>query len=103
MKTGWKQWNRPTRQSTYIKEVEEDGYKYPGIMQLDKILNIEMKGKITSEYVRRVKKLCRSKLNGGNLISGINTWAVSVLRYSAGIVDWTVEELVSMDRRTRKI
>ena len=62
-----------------------------------------MKGKITSEYVRRVKKLCRSKLNGGNLISGINTWAVSVLRYSAGIVDWTVEELVSMDRRTRKI
>ena len=72
-------------------------------MQLDKILNTEMKGKITSEYVRRAKKLCRSKLNGGNLISGINTWAVSVLRYSAGIVDWTVEELVSMDRRTRKI
>ena len=87
----------------HIKEVEEDGYKYLGIMQLDKILNAEMKGKITSEYVRRVKKLCRSKLNGGNLISGINTWAVSVLRYSAGIVDWTVEELVSMHRRTRKI
>ena len=86
----------------HIKEVEEDDYKYLGIMQLDKILNTKMKGKITSEYVKRVKKLCRSKLNGGNLISGINTWAVSVLRYSAGIVDWTVEELVSMDRRTRK-
>ena len=28
---------------------------------------------------------------------------MNVLRYSAGIVDWTVEELVSMDRRTRKI
>ena len=87
----------------HIKEVKEDGYKYLGIMQLDKILNTKMKGKITSEYVRSVKKLCRSKLNGGNLISGINTWAVSVLRYSAGIVDRTVEELVSMDRRTRKI
>ena len=37
------------------------------------------------------------------MISGINAWAVSVLHYSAGIVDWTVEELVSMDRRTRKI
>ena len=35
-------------------------------------------------------------------MSGINAWAVSVLRYSAGIVDWTVEDLVSMDRRTRK-
>ena len=62
-----------------------------------------MKDKITSEYVRRVKKLCRSRLNGGNMVSGINAWAVSVLRYSVGIVDWTIEELVNMDRRTRKI
>ena len=37
------------------------------------------------------------------MISGINVWAMSVLRYHAGIVEWTVEELVSMDRRTRKI
>ena len=37
------------------------------------------------------------------MINGINAWAVSVLRYSAGIVDWTVGELVTMDRRTRKI
>ena len=37
------------------------------------------------------------------MINGINAWAVSVLRYSAGIVDGTVEELVTMDRRTRKI
>jgi len=87
----------------HIREVEEEGYKYLSILQLDKTLNTKMKGKITSEYVRRVKKLCRSKLNGGNMISGINAWAVSVLRYSAGIVDWTVEELVSMDRRTRTI
>ena len=62
-----------------------------------------MKVKITSEYIRRVKKLCRLKLNGGNLIGGINTWAVGVVRYSAGVVDWTMEEMTSMDRRTRKI
>ena len=37
------------------------------------------------------------------MINRFNAWAVSVLRYSAGIVDWTVEELASMDRRTRKI
>ena len=61
-----------------------------------------MKGKITSEKIRRVEKLCRSKLNGGNLIDGINTWAVGVVRYSAGIVDWTMEEVANMDR-TRKI
>ena len=62
-----------------------------------------MKGKITSEYIRRVKKLCRSKLNGGNLIGGINTWAVGVVRDSAEIVDWTMEEVANMERGTRKI
>ena len=61
-------------------------------------LNTKMKVKITSEYIRKVKKLCRSKLNGG-----INTWAVGVVRYSAEVVDWTMEEMASMDRRTRKI
>ena len=44
-------------------------------------LNTKMKSKITSEYIRRVKKLCRSKLNGGNLINGVNAWAVDVVRY----------------------
>ncbi|XP_068749167.1 uncharacterized protein [Montipora capricornis] len=87
----------------HIGEIGEEGYKYLGILQLDQTLNTKMKGKITSEYIRRVKKLCRSKLNGGNLIDGINTWAVGVVRYSAGIVDWTMEEVANMDRRTRKI
>ena len=87
----------------HIGEIEEEGYKYLGILQLDQTLNTKMKVKITSEYIRRVKKSCRSKLNGGNLIDGINTWAVGVVRYSAGIVDWTVEEVANMDRRTRKI
>ncbi|XP_068684405.1 uncharacterized protein [Montipora foliosa] len=87
----------------HIGEIEEEGYKYLGILQLDQTPNTKMKGKITSEYIRRVKKLCRSKLKGGNLIDGINTWAVGVVRYSAGIVDWTMVEVANMDRRTRKI
>ena len=37
------------------------------------------------------------------MIDGINTWAVGVVRYSAGIVDWTMKEVANMYRRTRKI
>ena len=33
----------------HIGEVEEEGYKYLGILQLDKTLNTKMKDKITSE------------------------------------------------------
>ena len=33
----------------------------------------------------------------------INCWAVSLLRYSGGIVNWTKSELAELDRKTRKI
>lgn len=35
--------------------------------------------------------------------SVINALAAGVVRCGAGIVDWIVEEVVSMDRKTRKI
>ena len=45
----------------------------------------------------------KSKLNGGNLVRGVNTWAVSLLRYSAVFVIWRKSELQSIDRKTRKL
>ena len=46
------------------------------------------------------EELCRSNPNGGNLISGINACAAGVVLCNAdGIVEWTVEDLASMDRR----
>ena len=32
----------------------------------------------------------------------LNTWAVSILRYGAGILKWNKNELQEMDRKTRK-
>ena len=37
-----------------------------------------MKLKVSKEYYRRLKKVLKSKLNGGNLVQGVNTWAVSL-------------------------
>ena len=47
--------------------------------------------------------LAKSKLNAGNLVQGINAWAVGVFRYSAGILEWTKEELKEMYARTRTV
>ena len=33
----------------------------------------------------------------------VNTWAVSVLRYSAGILEWSDQELHEIDIKTRKV
>ena len=42
------------------------------------------------------------KLNGRNKITAINAWAVSIMRYGAGVLKWNTDELKSLDRRTRK-
>ena len=86
-----------------MKEVDAEGYKYLGILQVDDTLHKQMKEKIGDEYLRRVKKLCRSALYAGNLASALNSWAVAVVRYSAGIVEWNKEELSRMDIKTRKL
>ena len=56
-----------------------------------------------SEYIRRVKTLLRSQLNGGNVIAGMNAWLVGIIRYGAGVLDWMKEELKSIDIKTRKL
>ena len=55
------------------------------------------------EYKRRVRKILETKLNAGNLIKGINTWAVWLLRYSAAFLDWKKFEMEQLDRQTRKL
>ena len=85
-----------------MKEVDENGYTYLGILQLDEIKEHEMKNKVTAEYKRRLRLILKSKLNGKNKIQAINTWAVALLRHAAGIINWKVEELKKMDRTRRK-
>ena len=45
----------------------------------------------------------KSKLNGGNTIQAINNWAVPMIRYTSGRVDWAIAELEDLDRKTRKL
>ena len=62
-----------------------------------------MKEKIKKECIKRLKAIRKSKLISGNTVKAINSWAVPVIRYSAGIVDWENSELCNMDRKIRKV
>ena len=63
-----------------LKSLEEgDEYKYLGVLEADNIKHETMKNKIKKEYVRRIRKILSSKLNGGNIISSINSRAVSII------------------------
>ena len=55
-----------------------------------------MKLNVSKEYIRRLRKVLKSKLNGGNLVCGVNIWAVFLLRYSAAFISWRKIELQAM-------
>ena len=83
-----------------MKEVDENGYTYLVILELDEVKEHEMKIKVTADYKRRLRLILKSKFNGKNKIQTINTWAVALLRYGAGVINWKVDDLKKMDRTT---
>ena len=47
-----------------------------GILEADIFLEEKMKLNFLKEYIRRLTKVLKSKLKSGNLVRGVNTWAV---------------------------
>ena len=76
-----------------IQDVKDGGYTYLGVLETDQIKQDEMKDKTRTEFLRRVKRVLRSKLNRGNMISVLNISAESLVCYTAGIVRWRKGEL----------
>ena len=86
-----------------IKLLQEgESYKYLGILEAVKFLEEKMKLNVSKEYIRRTRKVLKLKLNGWNLVHGVNTWAISLLRYLAAFVSWRTSELQAIDRKTGK-
>ena len=89
---------------TVIQDLEQDStYKYLGINEGDGIQHATMKEKIRKEYYRRIRLVLGSELNAVNRTNAINTLAVPVVTYSFNIINWTVEDLKKLDRKTRKL
>ena len=71
---------------------ENETYKYLDVLEANIIKQVEMKDKIQKEYLRRTRKLLETKLSSRNLIKGINTWAVPLVRYSGPLNKWIKEQ-----------
>ena len=44
----------------------------------------------------------QSRLCGYNQVNASNGFAISVVRYNAGIIHWTITDCLDLDRKTRK-
>ena len=60
-----------------------------------------MKDKVSSTYWKRLKLALKSKLNLRNVVHA--TWAVTVIRYSGAILNWTQAEVEELDWRSREL
>lgn len=43
------------------------------------------------------KKSTKDKTEWGNTIKAIDTWAIPLIQYTTGIIDWTQAELYNWD------
>ena len=86
-----------------INDIDKERCKYLEILEFDSVREKNMIRNFQSEYFRRSKLVMKSRLNGRNKLKALNTWAISLLRYGAGILNWRKHVLDEMDRQTRKI
>ena len=83
-----------------VKCVEEEKrYKYLGLLEVDEIKQVEIKEFISKKYFRRMRVILKSKLNDGNIISAINSWPVSLIRYASAMIEWKKQELQLLHRK----
>ena len=87
-----------------IQELEQGKtYKYLGIEESEGIQHQQMKERLKKEYSRRLRMIFKSELNARNKITAIGALAVPVPRYSFRIINWRIEEIKKIDRKTRKM
>lgn len=51
---------------------DDDGYNYLGVLEADDIKHEYIKERRSKDYIRRVKKVAKSKLNCGNVVRAVN-------------------------------
>ena len=70
----------PMPNGQMMTNIEDSGYKYFGILEADWVKHEAMKDQTKKEYIKRVRKILKSKRYGENVISAINSRAVAVVR-----------------------
>ena len=77
-------------------------YKYLGFNERQ-TTDKEAKSSLKHEYFSRLKMILKSQLSSKHTINAINMYAVPALSYGFPVLDWTITDLETVDRETRKV
>ncbi|KAJ0176683.1 hypothetical protein K1T71_007862 [Dendrolimus kikuchii] len=73
-------------------------YKYLGFEQSRKIKHKDTKSILIKKFNHRLNLLLKSELNSKNTIKAVNTFAIPILTYSFGIINWSKTDLNKLQR-----
>lgn len=62
----------------------------------------EVKEKLSALYLEKMKKIWNSHLNAINKCKATNILAIPIISHTFGSIRWTVNEILALDRKTRK-
>ena len=77
-------------------------YKYLGFgetLTIDKTTKSALK----NEYFKRLKMILKIELSSKHTFEGINLYAIPALSYGFPVLDWTITELIKIDREIPKM
>ncbi|KAL0870860.1 hypothetical protein ABMA27_004702 [Loxostege sticticalis] len=77
---------------------QNEVYKYLGYNQDRQIQYKDTKLKLQQQFKHRLNSICKSQLYSRNLVKAINSYAIPILTYSFGIINWTQTELTNIQR-----
>jgi hypothetical protein len=63
-------------------------HKYLGFIQTPIIDHHTIKSTIIQKYKARLTQLLKTNLNGRNMMTAINTYAMPLITYTFGIIKW---------------
>ena len=78
-------------------------YRYLGIDECVTYNGPLNKERVASEYLKRLKRIWTSELSGQNKCIAHNSFAVPVLTPTFGILQWSIDDLESLDIKSRKL
>lgn len=77
-----------------------DSYEYLGIPQASGSQVENTRRSATAKYLQMVRQVLRRQLSGRNKTQVINIYTLPVIRYLAGILSWSQEEMDTADVKT---
>ena len=86
--------NRTTKSGKHQKIYKKENYKYPRTLEVDNIKQPVIKEKVRKKYLKRMRKIKKTKFGSRNLIKGIHSCSLPCK------ILWTI---LKMDKRGTKM